>query len=510
MFLLVSLMVAKGVTVFLQRWLLALMRARFEVAMKNRLYGAIIEADWPFFVAQRTGGVANLMIVEARRTGTAFEIFIMGFGALLNILVYLTIALFVSWPITLFAAAGGLLLSGGFRALVSAGRRVGTAMSQANDQLAAEITDTMGGAKVVKSAAMERLARNRLDVLVRRLAHIDVRLGILKGVLESTYEPAFATFMVLMIFVASQVVDVSNSALMLFALLSFRMVQRGQALQGLIQGLGQATPGFDRLLEVEGEAIAHRERTSGDEFGGLKDGIELRHVSYSYGRGEQVLEDVSLTLPARAVTAFVGFSGGGKTTLLDLLSGLLQPTDGSILVDGTPLDAYTLSSWRSRIGYVTQETLLFDDTIAANISWGLVDVSEEDIREAAQVAGIHEAIEAMPNGYQTMVGERGMELSGGQRQRIALARALARKPDLLLLDEATSELDADSEQHIQTAVQELKRHVTVVTVAHRLSSIVGAERIYVFDKGRLVEQGSATELLERRGVFYGLYQQLEG
>ncbi|MEO1148967.1 MAG: ABC transporter ATP-binding protein, partial [Cyanobacteria bacterium J06638_22] len=298
-----------------------------------------------------------------------------------------------------------------------------------------------------------------------------------------------------------------TNANILPVLLTFLLVLQRLAsrLKGTVNTITLFVDNSARMFRLE-TILDRRDKEfeqSGDiSFTGLQDDIEFRSVSLSYLNDNAfALKDLTFTIPRNKVLALVGESGAGKSSIVDLLVGLYRPTAGEIGVNGRPLNDYRLDEWRQQIGVVSQDTFIFNDSILENLRYGRQSVSLDEVMEAAQAAQAHEFIMMLPDEYETVVGERGYRLSGGQRQRLALARALIKQPEILVLDEATSSLDSESERLIQQALERFQQNRTVIVVAHRLSTITGADEILVLDRGQIVEQGNHSTLLKQNGQY---------
>jgi subfamily B ATP-binding cassette protein MsbA len=277
-------------------------------------------------------------------------------------------------------------------------------------------------------------------------------------------------------------------------------------LSGANNTVQQALAAAERVFGVLDMETEHQANQGRVEIPAITKSLEFRDVSFRYdGHTLAALAGVDLTIQAGEIVAFVGSSGSGKTTLVSLLPRFYEPTAGSILIDGVDLRDCTLRSVRAQIGIVSQEVVLFDDTVLNNIAYGRSGASEDEAVQAATLAYAHEFIIRLPDGYNTLIGERGLKLSGGERQRLAIARAILRDPPILILDEATSALDTESERVVQMALANLMRHRTTLVIAHRLSTIQNADRIVVLDRGRIMEIGSHEELLRRGGIYKRLY-----
>jgi subfamily B ATP-binding cassette protein MsbA len=291
---------------------------------------------------------------------------------------------------------------------------------------------------------------------------------------------------------------------MTFLFMLFSIMSPISSLNSLYARIQRGIVGSERVFAVMDTAPTVQEGT--EQAPNLQNSIEINDLSFRYTDEVQILDNVSFSIPKSKTIALVGNSGSGKSTLADLLIRFYDPEHGGILLDGKDVRDFTFHSYRRLFGIVSQEATLFNDTITNNIRIGNADATDEEVQQAAKIANAHEFIAPMPQGYNTLIGDRGVLLSGGQRQRLAIARALVGKPEILIFDEATSSLDSESEKIVQNAIIEVLKNRTAIIIAHRLSTIVHADNIIVMDKGRIAEEGTHTELLQKNGIYKKLYE----
>jgi subfamily B ATP-binding cassette protein MsbA len=375
--------------------------------------------------------------------------------------------------------------------------------------MAGRIQETVTGARVVKAFGQEEAEETRFRWYNRDYYLSSLRLRAL-GALSGPMSEMLGTLSVVVIvgYGGHQVLQgqmpASHLILFVTAVLSIagplkKVAEQNQVIQ---EGTAAGRRIFD-ILDLDGE---HAELADGQEPGPLRDEIRYEGVGFSYEEGNPVLAGIDLNIPKGKVVALVGPSGGGKSTLADLLPRFYEPGDGVITMDGRDVREFSLRDWRGKMGIVTQDVILFNDTIRANVAYGRPDATQAEIEAAAVAARAHDFIVNAPQGYDTVIGERGLQLSGGERQRLAIARAILRDPEILIFDEATSALDTESERLVQEAIERLMANRTTLVIAHRLSTIQGADQIVVIEKGRVAERGSHAELLEKGGVYRQLHE----
>jgi ATP-binding cassette subfamily B protein/subfamily B ATP-binding cassette protein MsbA len=486
--------------------------ARCTAQVTGRIHSQVLAFSFPCASHYKVGDLTAY--ASQGPQAIRMQIYLLGQLVMNGLLLVAYLVVLVSlspWLLGAAALMAGLIAAVQKQLLPRLGRQAGAVM-QAQVGISVRVTEDIQGLRLLHSSGQREVAvqgvQARLGELERSLRS-SARLGEVIGPL-SNFLPVLAIALIAALAVAyfgSRGSGVLPS-LVTFVIALQRLNTRIAGVSGTFNGLALNAPQLARLnafLTSEGKAFC---REGGQPFRGLREGVVFEGVSLRYDPAlDPALQEVSFALPKGRMLALVGPSGAGKSSIADLLVGLYAPTAGRILIDGAPMDQLDLASWQRRLGVVSQDTFLFNATLAENIAFGTPRATRAQIEAAAAAAQAAGFIEALPHGYDTLVGERGYRLSGGQRQRISLARAILRDPELLILDEATSALDSQSERLVQEAIERFERNHTVLVIAHRLSTIVRADQILVLDQGRVVERGSHTSLLAHGGLYSQLWQQ---
>lgn len=484
------LLIVVGIAVKAAVTLLAMKEVGYAVGrmmtdLRQRLIAALMVARWSYFVARPLGVFANAIGAETIRAGATYQQSSRLASACIQAVVYGVATVIVSWQVALFAVLAGIVGAITFRKVVAAAHDSGGRQTDLMRSLAVRTTDTLQGIKAIKAMGAEKSALPLLDQEIRELDQEQKNQVWSGEFLRVAQEPLLVVFLAVGIYVAVEIGGESLPTLMVVAVLFYRLFNRFQVMQEIYQQIGTGASAYWSIYQLCGETEREGERRSIEKVRlGSVPQIELADVSFSYG-GKNVLSDISLHIEAGEFFVVSGASGGGKTTLLDLVSGLLSPETGRVLVDGHDLKDLDLQSWRGGIGYVPQEMLLLHDTVYRNVCLGNENISRARAEEALRAAGVWEVVASLPEGLDTMVGERGSRFSGGQRQRISLARALVRQPVLLLLDEITAALDKDTEREVCNTLRQIAGGMTIVAVSHQLEVARVADRVMRLEDGKL-------------------------
>lgn len=483
----------------------ARMEAGYTADLRDRLYAALVNARWLAFTRLRSADLTRALTQDVDHAGFAAQQGVALAGLVGLALVHLTVALLLSPPLTALALGCGVAVALVLRPLNRRAHQAGKDGQQCRAEMSAAIAEHLAGFKVAKGHGR---GGHHLDLFRRATHAIAAHSVAARHIFSATrvfFELAGWVALMAFLYVAVAWAQLGTAQLVLMVFVFTRLLPRIGAIQSSWQHIVHYSPAFDAVEKLRAELDAAREELPSETAAlELRRAVSLENVSFSYGPSgdRQAIRNATVVLPARRMTALVGASGAGKSTLADLLLGLLAPTEGRVLVDGEPLAGARLAAWRNSVGYVPQEPFLFHDSVRANLLWARPDATEAELWTVLEAAAAKEFITRLPLGLDTIVGDRGVRLSGGERQRLTLARALLRRPTLLLLDEATSSLDNENERFVQDAIERLHGELTIVVIAHRLSTVRGADQVIVLAAGQVVETGTPEELSRReQGVF---------
>ena len=478
--------------------------------MRNEMFSRVVDMNVGFFSDQRKGDIISkitqdVIVVQYCITNTLQVAFRDPF----LIIGFLVLMVSISWQLSLFAIIFLPLVGFIIGNIVKRLRHPAKRSQERLGDLVSVLDEALSGIKIVKSYNAQNFIVEKFKRINDDLSRLVISMSKRQQLASPMSEFLGITAVSIILVFGGTLVGqglVTGSGFIAFIAAFSQITRPLRSFIDQFANINQGVAAGERIFTIIDAESEIRDAEDAKEFEGLKDSIELRNISFSYDGEKDVLKDVSLRIGKGETIALVGASGGGKSTLSELIPRFYDVTCGEVLFDGVPVSQYTQQSLRDKMSIVSQETILFNDSIEGNILLGRTTATHDEVVEACKVANAHNFIMASADGYDTNIGDRGTKLSGGQRQRLSIARAVLKNPEILILDEATSALDTESEKLVQDALTSLLKGRTSIVIAHRLSTIYNADRIYVINEGRIAEQGTHQELLAKGGIYSHLIE----
>lgn len=512
-FLILLAFLLKNIFGYLQAYFLAFVEQGMIRDLRNQSYVHLHKLPMSYFKNEKTGNLISRITNDVNVVQSSVSaVFLNMIREPLTIMFFLGLAISISWRLTLFSLVVLPFTIGIISWIGLILRKQSGFLQEKMADITTTLHETITGVKIVKAFGMEEYENRKFRAQTQSFFKLVLKMARIRNVASPLTEFLSVVVGGAMIYYGGELVLVDKtlnaSEFIVFLLAIFQMMPPIKELSSVNNRIQESSAAAERVFEILDTEPAIRNVESPVSVSEFNDKIEFKNVSFHYDDdNELVLSGINLSVEKGNVIAFVGSSGAGKTTCVDLLPRFYDPTSGKILLDGFDIKEICLEDLRKLMGIVTQETVLFNESVKSNIAYGIDDCSEEKLIDAAKAANAHNFILELPHGYDTIIGEKGTKLSGGQRQRLSIARALLKNPPIMIFDEATSALDNESEVLVQQAIERLMTERTTFVIAHRLSTIRNADRIIVLDKGEIVQDGKHDDLiLEEKGIYKKLYE----
>jgi len=497
-----ALFFLKAILYFFFKFFSVYVVSNYEKKTRENLLKKTFVATWPFLSKQKIGYLDQILNTDTRHSAIVLTRISETLPTITNTIIYTVVAFSISPFITFLTVLFGLFIFLLLRPLLQRNKHASLSITNAYKDMAHFVNEHIIGIKTLKATHVHKQAQKEGINFFESVRIENIRIGLLVNGSTAIIQPIgiFFILVIFAVFYKSGTFNFASFAVVVYAINKiFAQVQIGQ---NQLHNFSTLLPYLEHVVGYEKSIENNKEKDVGKHSFIFKKTLELKDLSFSYENNERSIKNINLTIKKGQIVGIIGPSGAGKTTIVDFLLRLLEPQSGEITLDGVSIKDIKLKSWREKVGYVAQDIFLLNDTIESNIQFYDKNIKKEDIIAAAKTSYIHEVISTFPDGYRTIVGERGTRLSGGQRQRIVLARILARKPDILILDEATSSLDNESEVHIQKAIEKLHGKMTIIIIAHRLSTVRNADHLFVIENGEVIEKGKPDDLLKENDSYF--------
>ncbi|EDM25199.1 ABC transporter, ATP-binding protein [Lentisphaera araneosa HTCC2155] len=499
------LYISRSFVTILTNYFMAKIRAALQKDMVLNLYKAVVNANWKFYLTRNQGQFINSITRETQHLTIAYDNLSQMCVSLVQITVFGGLAFLMSWKITLICLGVALCCAIPLFMLTRLSHKWGQTYVASAGVSNSITQESFSLAKVIQAFSCQNYAYDKLSEQQQVQEGLNVRFYVLGKVVQELFYP-IGIISIIIAYACSRYFEMSFAQLSIVLYALWKTTPFISSFLSAKSSLGQMVSSFDNVYQLEQDALAHPIQSGEQKFAGLDGGIQLKNLSFAYEGAElKALAQVNIRIKKGQMTALVGSSGSGKSTLADVVMGFHEIPQGDLLIGGVALQDLDLKSYREKIGYVPQQSVLFNTTIRENLLWSKESASEQELIQACQKANAWEFVKKLQQGLDTEVGDRGVRLSGGQIQRLAIARAILRQPEILILDEATSSLDTESEKMIQQSITQIAQETTLIVIAHRLSTIKGADQVIVMKDGSVLEEGSFDELVSKQGEFSSMW-----
>lgn len=473
-----------------------------EHLMRQELYSKMLASRWPYLSQQKFGYLQGTIWVDVAASSSFLQTFTTMMIDFISILVYIGFSFLISPLFSLMTLILGAVVLVFSKPLYRRFKEAEWKTIAFEKEISHEVNENIAGLKTIKAMNVSQRVAKIVGDIYEQYKMVKMKQQFLKNIVSSAFQPISVIFIMLIFSVYSKQPGFNFASFISVLYLIQRSFIYLERINGNLQAVNALTPHLEHLIQTQREVAENQEAEGGENKFLFRDSLSFNNVSFSYPNNSQsVVSGISFKIKKGEMVGIIGPSGAGKTTVVDLMLRLLTPQAGDILLDKTPIQEIALDTWRRSVGYVSQDTFLKNMTIGENIAFYDDAVDARAMEEAAAMANLSEFMKTLPKGFDTMVEDRGINLSGGQRQKIVLARILARKPNILVLDEATSALDAESEAEIKRTLDGLRGKVTIVVIAHRISTVLGCDYIIALDSGKVREEGKPAELLKDKNSY---------